>query len=89
MKTYHVRVSSASISGHPSPYLHVAVMRHREGPTEDHPYAIRNTKKWEVVMDWGRCHLGWKPKGNTAGQRAIREAEAYVAKLEKEEENRP
>jgi len=82
-KTYHVRVSSAHMpNGVKAPYQNVAVLRHRAGPTTDTPHAIRETTKWAVVWSRHSLHLGWKPRGNTAAELAVRYATALAEELE-------
>lgn len=80
-KRFHVVVSSAKMPGKVrAPYVHVAVIETTGGYV---PKRIdtRPTAVVRVVKEWRRQHLGYNPSGNTAGRRAVVEAEELAAAM--------
>ena len=56
-------------------YRKIAVMRAEKPPK------MISSRCGEIVEVWDCCHLGHKPRGNTAAERALRAAQALADKL--------
>ena len=79
MKKYYVIVSSAKMPASvKAPYRRIAVIKGEDGRQ---PMRIENTSKQKIIEKWDACHLGYRPKGNTAAQRAERDADAMAREL--------
>jgi hypothetical protein len=78
---YTIVESSAQKQGSKTPYRHIAIIETVDGYI---PSRIDTRPKGVVRIAWIKreLHLGFHPRGNTATERARREAKAMLAELQ-------